>query len=226
MTLLERRRALISQNKGILPQSYKQIEYLESTGTQCIITDLYFKSEYDVDYEYYISSLPTDTTSNAAFWSTYNKTKDADWHFSSNWGNGYVGQPMLFGWKYYASTYTTATVMQLAKANTKTRIYTKDDKWYSTKGAFNGNGDNKMTAGKTSPVPLKLYGDYSTKNNGIFNMCNLRFYYFKVTEGDNLVAHFIPCYRKSDNEAGLYDLISGKFYTNNGTGNFLIGGEI
>ena len=210
----------------LLPKEYQAVEYIESSGTQFITTDLYLKSEYDVDYEFYISSLPTNTTSNTSFWSTYNTTKDANWHFSSNWGNSYVGQTMLFGWKYYASTYTAATHIQEAKANTKTRIYTKGDKWYSTIGVFAKNGSNKMTAGKTSPVPLKLYGDYSTKNNGIFNMCNLRFYYFKVTENGTVVANLVPCCRKADQKVGMYDTENDKFYTNNGTGEFLIGGEI
>ena len=34
---------------------------------------------------------------------------------------------------------------------------------------------------------------------------------------------FIPCYRKSDNVAGLYDLVNNTFYTNQGTGNFIVG---
>lgn len=219
MTLLERRRALMSQNK----EKYVFVEYLESTGTQFIITDLYFKSEYDVDYEFSVSGFPTNTTCNKTLWSTTNTSIDPYWHFSSNWGSN-IGQDQYLGWKYYATTYTGIT-MASAKANTKTRVYTKGNYWYEHMlYGFSSNGTNKMTAGKTSSVPLKFYGSYTT--NGIFNMSNLRFYYFKVTEGDTVIAHFIPCYRKNDNVAGMYDTVNDKFYTNQGTGNFLIGGEI
>ena len=38
--------------------------------------------------------------------------------------------------------------------------------------------------------------------------------------------NFIPCYRKADKVGGLYDTISGEFFENQGTGKFLIGGEI
>ena len=38
--------------------------------------------------------------------------------------------------------------------------------------------------------------------------------------------HFIPCYRKSDNVIGLYDLVEGTFYTNSGTGTFTKGSDV
>jgi hypothetical protein len=37
------------------------------------------------------------------------------------------------------------------------------------------------------------------------------------------VRHFIPCYRKSDNKPGLYDTINNTFYTNAGSGEFILG---
>ncbi len=40
---------------------------------------------------------------------------------------------------------------------------------------------------------------------------------------NELVRDFIPCYRNSDNEVGLYDLVNDTFYTNQGTGAFTYG---
>ena len=42
-------------------------------------------------------------------------------------------------------------------------------------------------------------------------------------DGDTLIRNYIPCYRKSDNEIGLYDIVNNVFYTNQGTGVFLKG---
>ena len=39
-------------------------------------------------------------------------------------------------------------------------------------------------------------------------------------------AHLIPCYRKSDNKPGMYDVINDIFYTNSQGPNFAIGKEI
>ena len=52
---------------------------------------------------------------------------------------------------------------------------------------------------------------------------NLRIYGCKIYNSDKLIRDFIPCYRKADNVSGMYDVVNKKFYTNAGTGNFLIG---
>lgn len=40
------------------------------------------------------------------------------------------------------------------------------------------------------------------------------------------INYFIPCYRKSDNVTGMYDVINDVFYTNQGTGSFVAGGDV
>ena len=54
-----------------------------------------------------------------------------------------------------------------------------------------------------------------------------KIYYFKITDKStgNVVREFIPCYRKSDNEVGLYDLVNNTFYTNSGSGQSLTRGN-
>ncbi len=44
--------------------------------------------------------------------------------------------------------------------------------------------------------------------------------YAKLGYKKSLIRDFIPCYRKSDKEIGMYDLITKKFYTNLGQGMF------
>lgn len=45
--------------------------------------------------------------------------------------------------------------------------------------------------------------------------------YLKITdENGTVVRDMIPCYRKSDNKPGMYDLANNQFYTNAGTGDF------
>lgn len=54
----------------------------------------------------------------------------------------------------------------------------------------------------------------------------LRLYSLIIREKDRLAANFIPCYRKSDDEPGMYDTVSKTFYTNSGTGTFLVGDPV
>lgn len=55
---------------------------------------------------------------------------------------------------------------------------------------------------------------------------NVRIFMCKIWNNDVLVRNFIPCYRKSDNVIGLFDLINNTFYTNQGSGTFLKGKDI
>lgn len=53
-----------------------------------------------------------------------------------------------------------------------------------------------------------------------------KLFYCSFSIKDELIRNFIPCYRKADNEAGMYDLVSGEFYTNAGTGSFIVGPDV
>lgn len=40
------------------------------------------------------------------------------------------------------------------------------------------------------------------------------------------IAHFIPCYRKADNVAGMYDIVRQIFFINSGSGSFTVGPDV
>ena len=68
---------------------------------------------------------------------------------------------------------------------------------------------------------------FAYNNNGNAGMQAIgRLYSCKIYEGENLVRNFIPCYRKSDGEIGLYDLVNDVFYTNQGSGAFTKGADV
>ena len=52
---------------------------------------------------------------------------------------------------------------------------------------------------------------------------NLRKIRTTIAINNEIKADFIPCYRITDNEIGLYNLVDNQFYTNQGTGEFLYG---
>ena len=54
----------------------------------------------------------------------------------------------------------------------------------------------------------------------------MRWYYVKIFDGDLILRNFIPCYKKSSGEIGMYDTVSKEFFTNQGTGTFLKGNDV
>ena len=102
--------------------------------------------------------------------------------------------------------------------------------------------DSSQTYFKCNDVILKEYSKdtgvdvdsnfYILNCNDIDNYSNMsskwqyvgRIYDYEIYD-DVIIRKFIPCYRKTDNKSGLYDLVEGKFYTNQGTGTFGYGME-
>jgi hypothetical protein len=83
-------------------------------------------------------------------------------------------------------------------------------------------------------TPQKFYiGQYSTSESSALFGGN---FYRAICYTPNQVAGkisrlekanvFVPCYRKSDNVAGIYDLYTSTFYVNNGTGTFVVGPDV
>lgn len=56
--------------------------------------------------------------------------------------------------------------------------------------------------------------------------CTCKLYSLEITDGNNIIHNYKPCYRKIDNLPGLYDTVEDKFYLNNGTGTFIVGPDI
>lgn len=61
--------------------------------------------------------------------------------------------------------------------------------------------------------PISQYYCFGDSTNTGWNIDNREIYYFKMYDTNNvLVADFVPCYRKSDNKVGMYDLARQAFY--------------
>ena len=83
---------------------------------------------------------------------------------------------------------------------------------------------NASTANFTSPAPLTLF---ALNNNGsVLSQTNYKIHYCKIWDNGILVRHLIPVLRKVDNVPGMYDKITGIFYTNGGTVDFTYGDKV
>lgn len=197
--------------KSLLPSAYQQVEYIESSGTQYIDTGYYATttSGINIDYAYtasgnaglcgiFQSQAPrTDTL----FISTLNGQTSSVIYLISRGGELTNNVVPTLGTKYNAKI-NYLNNRKLIINNTKT--------------------GNDGTNGVVSSRTIKLF---CRDNNGNLAYTNARIYMCKITEGENIVRNFIPCYRKADNVAGLYDVVNGVFYTNQGTGTFAKGSD-
>lgn len=192
-----------------LPSEYQQVEYIQSSGTQYIDTN---------------KTLTTTTslTTNIAFTSTQLSQVNGLWGGSNN---NYRLQFGINNNSYFwigigNNQYTTTT-------STNTNKHTFDIDLLNKQYGIDGNLITVSTI-STSDVTSNIYlfafnrADLSIP----YYYCYQKVYSCKIYDNNILVRNFIPCYRKLDNEIGMYDTVNGVFYTNQGTGTFVKGPNV
>ena len=75
----------------------------------------------------------------------------------------------------------------------------------------------------TTPVNVCLFGVPTNAEATSFKYGGKgrnRLKFAEITQGQSVVARLIPCYRKSDNVAGMYDVVCNVFYTDSGVAGY------
>ena len=190
---------------GYLPSEYQQVEYIESTGTQYIDTGIKLNQDSKIITEI---QLTNDGSPNAIFGSRTSATENNFECVSSS--SSSIGIRIDFQ-NYETNRLTTEfnneknyiliskTLMQIGESTKRYISYTDFE------------------------TPSNCYIFYVSGENIYGQKAQMRLYNFKIYQNDVLIKDFIPCYKKINNEIGLYDLVSNTFFTNAGTGKFIHG---
>lgn len=202
---------------------YTQVEYLKSTGTQCIRTDI-------------ISNLTDTTVLDLKFGSLLNDGADVQYYQLHMFGasgyfnkfaywrsNGNVSVDFYLGYNWSESL--TGHVIENPE-NITTRQLMTIRRGNTTYGNKSCSADAVVT---TSPTrSLSLFGfSYSDSVTTPYVGYELYLYEVKIIDSTNVLIHdLVPVKRNSDDEYGFYDIIDKKFYGNTGTGTFTAGSEV
>lgn len=197
---------------GGLPGAYQQVEYIESTGTQYIDTGVAGSNTLTFDIKFLsknsfnVSSFGTIFGSRKNSWtSQYQLTS-----YGTSTGGG------QFRWS--SSTYNNLYM----KTNEIMHVSMDGSKFYRN----DGTSFNCTQPAAFSGFSITLFALNEIDSGKPVQFGKVQLYSLKFYENGVLIRDFVPCYRKRDNEIGLYDLVEGVFYTNAGTGTFLKGQDI
>ena len=182
-----------NSEQGILPEQYQQVEYIESTGTQYINTNYTPVENDDINIE------KVKNTGTGCLFSAGNSTNQLILLASSSTN---------YYWKYFAAGNATA-------------FFTEELSNFSTISIANGSIsiNNVVKASSTYAGTVDTTIQLFRRVNGE-SYATASIGRFTITNGNKTKLDLIPCYRISDNEVGMYDLVSNTFYTNAGTGTF------
>lgn len=192
-----------------LPAEYQQVAYLESTGTQYIDTEV----------------VPTINTKMGINLACLDSSSSAiNWSGSVLSGNN--------GWFAVGSYGESENLVSLFCVNARAGVSgvpfdNNFHEYYVSNGLQKIDSitsNNTITSYNKTMLNIYLFKGKNDYGGAVTGLQKIK--YCKIWEEDNLIRNLVPCYRKSDNKPGLYDIVNGKFYTNQGTGEFTAGPDV
>ena len=195
---------------------FKEVEYLESTGTQYIKTGVNVTPDYTVEVTFMM-------TQRKATWDTLFGTRNGNAaRFTARWANSTTGKLGVHRSKAKSSTYES-----IDDANaTKTMVV---DTWHTvklSKREYTFDGELRKTfSAKTdnTAFPYQIY---------LFALCNAGsaadYGYFRIKKAriwndkDELIRDYIPCVNL-DGVGGMYDVVNDTFTKSGSSTKFNVG---
>ena len=179
----------------VLPAGYTQLEYIESNGTQYINTGIYATQNTAIETKFInLSGASTTSVMIGDGWS------GGKYQFSIV---AQTGAPNRIGGLSRSLSNFWTTNREFIVQMNKTGLYVDGELlgWYGSATEF------------TSTNPLTLLGDSTVSGRG----ATVKLFYMKIYENDTMVRNFIPAKNASD-VVGMYDTVSGQFFTKSGNG--------
>lgn len=190
-------KVMSGNNKASLFPVYpydSEVEYLESTGTQYIDTDVTPNQELSIEIKW---KNKTTQSGKYLFGSGSSTTNCIRGYISTN---GY--------WRFgggYGALNTTDTTLRTAVMDKEGLVINGVTYNYNgTVGTFSSARTIKIFAGDSGNAPIST--------------C---IYYFKISNNGTLVRDLIPV--RVGTTGYMYDRVSGKLFSNSGTGSFVLG---
>lgn len=193
------------------PVVYQDVEYIESTGTQYIDTGVIGDEQSGFEMKLYSNN--TFSTSGYGTMFGARMSSGSRQFVLSSYGTSSGGGQVRWG-------NSTTNNIYMAKQRVDT---------VSLRGTTltRPNGTTvTLTRPSAFTTPSSLTVFALNENGNKIQYGSLRLYYLKLYDGNTLIRDFVPCYRKSDSVAGLYDTVNSQFYTNGGTGSFTVGPDV
>ena len=215
----------------MLPDEYQQLEFIESTGEQYINTKV--AVSYGLDFEF-VAECTSEKNRDGAYFGSRDSVNEGGSLKTGLNANGVVG--WLNTLEQDGNTQVLVFRYGVGPEHDINPFIFNTGKVYFKSNNF-GENVNYVSNGKKMSYQMKIETVTHTSEiilmgvgmgNGKVDDRTFigKTYYFKIYRDGTLIRDFVPCYRKSDEEVGLYDVVNGNFYGNDGKGKFTAGPKI
>ena len=196
-----------------LPTEYQEVEYIESSGTQYINTGVIPTVDTGVKVRGHFTSIKKDKDNIILGASDQTGFANGKPYSVDPWSD-----KVYFPFGGYAGDSTdTITITQ-----------TKNEQYEYTLNYMNSGKASVDTQQMTLPARTSMTSNamylFCLNGNGTAGYyAHFALEYLQITQGENVIHDYVPCYRKADNVAGLYDVVTGTFLMNAGSDTFTVG---
>ena len=194
-----------------VPKGFQEVEYLESTGTQYIDTGF---TPINDNFQFETVMFSQNTSAYLGYRSVNSGTATGDMRWFFNYNDGRV-----------AIRYGDGTENSTLSFNTQTT-----HRFYFNGSSLYVDDVNYLTTTKKYATPVyKSFYLFSVNTSGYYStdIANFvgRIYYTKIWDNGVLVRDFVP-YLDASGRPCMWDMVEGKPYYNQGTGEFSYGRKI
>lgn len=192
---------------GELPEEYTPKSYIQSSGTQYIDTGIKVNKNMKFNAVSQLTKLDATNSNGITYTLSGNVLYRFQWAtVNSKFWLGCRGD----SWNTVNADYNAHSI----SVDLKNNIGLVDNITH------NFSGSEKDIADLHSFI---LFAQWIGGESKVGSWAYEKIYLFKMYENDVLIGNFIPCVRKSDNIAGMYDTIGKKFYKSATSTNFSAG---
>ena len=216
--IFDARKRIMSNTWNMLPLSYMEVEYISAKDSNPYINmGIYYTGEVEAEVHYYNDKAE-------AFLFGARKGSSLLPYCNFNIESGNYNRSRL---DYGNTKGTNASGLVFNGVHDGEYVFKFHNRIATVKNILTGD----TVTSDFSDAKFNSYSDYSmllfsVMTNGSPSLTNdageLRVYSAKFWIGGQLVRDLVPCFRKSDNKPGMYDRVSKTFFTNVGSGEFLI----
>lgn len=206
MSMIMRRGMMVPKAPGGLPDDYLRVQCIQGTGTQYIVTNL--TGNIDREWIFDISD--------------FNKNGNA---YAPLFGIAVAGSNLGVYLASSSKVYTAFGNKGDITYNTTVSGWTNRFTLRQSKDGIYENDTHVLNAYLSltygsSDIPMAFPGRNGA--NGVEQITGAKIYGFVCKENGVVIADYVPCIRIADSTPGMYDLVGRQFYTNQGTGEFLV----
>lgn len=205
---------IIFDKNKVIPDNYKRCEYLESTGTQYIDTEVLPSNNTGIDIRFRV--LQYENKEIPDQYTCFIFGGESAWQGSSfDFQAGKYG--LVYNKTKVGTEYNTETLSDFNKDVHDLKIINQQ---YYFDNNFQYDLLNINTNEWNANSSIILFG--IKRNNNIQRLDSAKIYCCKLYNGENLERNLIPCL-DSNNRPCMYDTVSGQTFYNQGTGEFIAG---